>query len=380
MGYAWDLLAQPSITRVMRATQDVLTLPMPLLWWDRAAKPAASDDELTLKWQDYVFMADIISADASALTRDAGSFTYEQHKIAKIKHGVSISESMVQTINRIEKGNFGDIDILTFNNWMATRTRNLILGCQQRAEAMLNGMFQDNYSYDRLGIKFSGTFGMPADCKFNPLYVWSDTVNAKPMTDLTNVLQYMHHHHAEMLGRITMNYAAMAQIVATQQFINFYRATGYSYAQDAGNNAVTDIRSVAPLSFTGMVGNFLSLAVGFPVNIEVDEGQVREWQSNGSIATPVKLHPDTVIYFSNPADDHNSGGWDFGNGVIMESIIGQMGGTGVIGGFPGEQFGPIAYTTQADMQLNPPGLMTWAVMRGGPRKHRDTCTAKLTIG
>ena len=108
MGFAWDILAPGNITRVMQQTQDALTLPMPLMWYDRAAKVNASDDELTLRDKHYVYAADIIAADSPALVRDAGEFKFDRHEIAKLKHGFAISESMVKTIRRIEAGSLSD--------------------------------------------------------------------------------------------------------------------------------------------------------------------------------------------------------------------------------------------------------------------------------
>jgi hypothetical protein len=53
--------------------------------------------------------------------------------------------------------------------------------------------------------------------------------------------------------------------------------------------------------------------------------------------------------------------------------------TGAIGRIPLGR-GPIGYATPSDQNLNPPGLVTWAVARGAPRKHQNQASGVLTVG
>jgi hypothetical protein len=52
----------------------------------------------------------------------------------------------------------------------------------------------------------------------------------------------------------------------------------------------------------------------------------------------------------------------------------------MFGGLGGAQYGPIAYATPADANLNPPGVVYWGVARGFPRKHLLQASAVLTVG
>lgn len=382
MGYGWDILAPANITRIIQETQDQLTLPMPLVWLERAAKVNASDDELTMQETSHVFAADIIAADSRALIRDSGSFNFFQHQIAKLKHGFGISESQVQLLRRIEANRAMDNEKISFTNYIARRAKELLLGIEQRQEAMLNGMLMDSFDYDRLGIKLSGTFGMKQDLKFNPVAAWTSTSTAKPVRDLMNAIVYARRHYGEVYNRITMSYEALTNLVATDEFKDVYKANVFTWsAPTAGFDATV---AANPGFYVGFLQNFISAGIasqgagGGPILIELDEGQYREASSASTIAGTQRFHPENVIYFTNSGDDGQSSGWDWGNGEVMEVVIGRMGGTGVIGEFTTEGYGPVGYATQADPNLNPPGLVMWAVARGGPRKHRDTCSAKLT--
>lgn len=383
MGYAWDILAPANITRIVQQTQDVLTLPQPLLWWERAAKVNASDDELTMREKSYVYAADIISTDAGALIRDSGEFTFDQSQIVKLKHGFGISESMVMLLRRIEANKAMDNEMLTFKGYIARRAAELQLGLKQRGEALLvGGILNDSVDYKRLGISISGTFGMPSDLKFTAGTAWTSASTATPIADIIAVLKYGSRKYGEGYDRVTMSYTALQKIIATTEFKDIYKGNAFTWSVADAN--ITS-RANNPNFYVGFVANFIGASMaassdggGRQVKIEIYEGQYRDYSSKGTINATKPYQPENVVFFSNSGDDGSSSGWDWGNGEVMETVIGQLGGTGVIGGFSGQAFGPVGYTTQADPNLNPPGLVMWAVTRGGPRKHRDTCTAKLT--
>lgn len=392
MGYAWDVLAPANVTRVMQTTQSVLTYPQPLLWHQRAQKVNASDDELTMRDKSYVFAADVITADAKALIRDSGQFTFEQHQIAKLKHGFALNESQIKLIRRIERNRAMDNEILSFKGLIARRSRELMLGIHQRQEAMINGMLSDSFSYDKLGIKLSGTFGMPSDLKVTPSTLWTDAANATPIADIINFLVYAMRTYGEVYNRITMRYEALQKIIATTEFKEVYAANAFRWGPVA-DNAVNAQGGANPGFHMSFLANFISAgtansSVGIDgqgngsrqVTIEIYEGQYREASNASTIASPVPFHPAAnKLVFTNSADDNSSSGWDWGNGEVIESVLAPMGGTSLIGGtFEGDGFGPIGYATQADANLNPPGIVLWAAAAGGPRKHRETCSAVLT--
>jgi hypothetical protein len=79
------------------------------------------------------------------------------------------------------------------------------------------------------------------------------------------------------------------------------------------------------------------------------------------------------------ANDGNSNAYDFANCVVTEGALNGFG-SSVLGGAIPAGRGPIGYATLADPNLNPPGIITWAVARGAPRKHMNQASAVLSVG
>jgi hypothetical protein len=76
--------------------------------------------------------------------------------------------------------------------------------------------------------------------------------------------------------------------------------------------------------------------------------------------------------------------WDWGNGVVTESIVSSLIGAPALGEAParldlGGSYGPLGYYTAQSPDMNPPGVNGWAVARGWPRKHVLESSAVLTV-
>lgn len=399
---SYSILSPPVVTRIMQETRDGLTLPMPLRWYARANMPNVSDDEMTLKESGQIFAADIISADAKAHIRESGAFSFAQFTSNKIKHGWGINETMLKLLRRLSAGKAMDNEYFSFNAYIQRQARKLEIGAQQRVETMINAMLVDGFTYNRLGIQLTGSWGMPADLKFNPVAAWRNadgTVNvaARPLADITNALLYSLRHYGEAYNRISMTFSALQAMVKTTEFKDTFQGEGFKYAQtsDAGTNA----RSASPMFHLDFIGNFISDSLrmqtgmnsngtenkGRQVQFEVCEEQYREYSESSNILangfTPFHPGQGTLI-FTNTEDDNTSNGWDVGNGECIEGLMASMGGSAVIDAAAfaqmGTAYGPLGYMTQADVHLNPAGMAMWNVRWNAPRKHRDTCSAKLT--
>lgn len=361
-----ELLTSKNITRVAQALVDQTLEPQALLFYNRASRPQMSDDELTARERRYVFAADIVAPDSKAPMRESGEITFEKSAITKIKHGFGLSETYVQLLTRIEDSRASAIEQFTFDGYIARNTRDLILGCQQREEAMLVGMLLDGFTYDRLGVHMSGSWGMPSDLKATPGGADWDNTAATPITDIITLKVYAQTTYGQVFNRLTMSLACLQNLIATTQFQDMYRATIYRWDVPSGVVITADA-----LQFASFVGQLVGMTV------EVYDGRYREYQNDGSIITPTRFLPEEKVLFTNSADD-NGAAWDFGQAEIMESKIGRLGGTNVIGGGIQEGFGPIAYATQANGNLDPAGLIVYAVDRGAPRKSNLTCSAYIT--
>ncbi len=397
-----SILSPPVVTRVMQETQDTLTLPMPLKWYARANMPNVTDNEMTMKERSYIFAADIIAADSKARIRGADEVSFAQFGSDKIKHGYALSEEMLKLLRRLQGGNALDNEYLGFQSYLKRKAMELEIGAEQRVETMINAMLVDGYTYDRMGIKITGTFGMPADLKFNVVEPWRNAdgtinVNAKPITDIINCLMYALRHYGEAYNRLTFTFAALQAMVGTTEFKETFKGEGFKYQQTS--DAATNARAASPTFYLSFIADFISDAIrtqsgmnsngvsnqGRQVQIEINEGQYREYSpTNNPLAngfTPFHPGEGTVI-FTNTEDDNSSTGWDVGNGECIEGLMASMGGSSVIdaGAFAqmGTAYGPLGYCTQADVHLNPAGIAMWNVRWAAPRKHRDTCSAKLT--
>jgi hypothetical protein len=112
------------------------------------------------------------------------------------------------------------------------------------------------------------------------------------------------------------------------------------------------------------------------MKIELEDKTFTEQSSTGT-KTATRVLPLGKVLLSVTSDENDTNAYDFGNAVVVESIV-----AGLIGdpdNVPsGDQFGPFAYYT-GNQDLNPPNLVAWGVARGFPRKHRPTCTAVLTV-
>ncbi len=366
MAAGLDVLASVNITRVAQQIVDVTTLPQPLLWLNRTAKIQAGDDEITARLKFNIYAADIITEDAQALTRDSGQVSFETNQIAKIKHGFNITESQAKTLMKIEKHQGSKVEEFTFAGYIARNTAALIKGIQQREEGMLIGMLLDGYTYDRLGMKVSGSYGMPSDLKITPSTADWDSTSGTPISDMIGVKAYALRTYGEVYDRVTMSYQALQYIIETTEFKSIFKALNFFFSVDSAAIPTTD-----PLHYSSVVGRMIGM------DIEIYEGRFREYAADGTENSTTRFQPEEKVIFTNKADDNSSSGWDFAQGEIIESLFANFGNTNVIGGRVLEGYGPVAYTV-INGNLNPPSLTVWAVDRGAPRKLRPTCSAYIT--
>jgi hypothetical protein len=102
--------------------------------------------------------------------------------------------------------------------------------------------------------------------------------------------------------------------------------------------------------------------------------------NDGTLTTTTRYLPANKILLDRT--DNGPTEWDWGNAIIIESLVNEMVGGAVIGEnlqmLGDGAYGPLAYYTAADGQLNPPGVNAWCVSRGFPRKHTPEASAVIT--
>jgi hypothetical protein len=366
MAAGLQLLEAARLTRIMYALQDVRDLPQALLFSKRVVDVDAVEGEIMGKFIGHVQIADIVGDDAKAAVYSTGKLQYETTNVPNLKHGVAMSQAMLNQLNAVQTlGTPNDQGI--FSNYRKTQIDRLLLGIRQRKEALAVAMYLDGFTYDRLGIKMTNvSWGMPSDLKVTVSTAW-DNSSATPMSDILLQKRYAAVRYGEYYDQIDMSTAAFNFMTLTTDFQN--RARYYL----PGGIAASALPNLSEEEIMPVVKKVLGVSV---INLY----DARYWQQaeDGTVASAPYL-PITKVVLSSTADNGDPTAHDFANGVVTESLIGGLAPTNMIGAFSGPTRGPVAYAT-APADLNPPNLTLWGVARGFPRKYRMAASSVLTVG
>lgn len=362
----WQFLDSARINTIVQTLADRLEFLQPLIFLNRTPIVDADDDEIIGKFVGRVYAADIIADDQEAVVYESGSFEFVTSSIPNIKVGQRFGQGLLNRLGRLKRNLGQTNDLRFFTDWEQGTAEKLVLGIRQRINALICGMQMDATSYNRLGIKIdNATWGMPAGLKVTSSIGWDSASTATPLTDLQVLAQETAPDtYGEQYNRATMSSRAFRYLVATTEFQN--RVSGeLRFNFGSGQLNVRDASAMRQL-----LANIVGL------EIEIYDGSYWEKSTSGADVRS-RVLPVNKVILSNTADDNDRSAMDFGNGIVTESVV-----AGLIGndaGISGEQFGPISYYT-GNQDLNPPDLRAWAVARGFPRKHREECTAVLTVG
>lgn len=374
----YDYLNAFRITGVVQGLQDPRLMEQPLTWNERVPDQDAVDDEIIAYEQAVPYIADLIAEDAAAPVYSTGRFAFEATKIPKIKTGIAVNEAMLQLMDKLQRNNATRGESQIFDGMFDRHARRVVYGVNVRKEVLKLAMLMDGYNYDRLGIRLTGlTWGMPSTLKVTPSVAWTST-SATPLTDIQTVRRTARVAYGVNLNRITLSTAALQAMAATTEFQNQAKILGWGLL--SGTPA-----PVIPLQMDGMIVQMIQrlLSGGDPnggqVVVEVDDR--RYWAKDAAgadISAP--FLPINVVLLTATANDDNRMAYDFANGNVLEGIAVRAANSSVVGGAIPVQPGPIAYATLADPTLNPPGVVTWGVARGFPRKYQKAASATLTVG
>jgi hypothetical protein len=338
---------------------------LPLRFLDRCETVQADVEEITATFTGQVFIADLVTDDAKAVVYEAGKLELVTNTVPNLKVGVRFNQAMIDRLGRIRRnlgsrGVQSDVDF--FQNWETATAAKVIRGVNERKNMLICAMMLDNLTYNRLGVKVTGTWGMPANLKVTPSTLWTDPA-ATPITDTLTLKSVAAETYGEVYDKITMAQADFLNAVKTTEFKALMQG---QVMQPLATTAFNSYDPRLQQYFMDMVG----------MRLELEDKTYTEQASNGSKVTS-RVLPLGKVLLSVAADENDVTAYDFGSAVVVESIV-----AGIIGdpdNVPaGEQFGPFAYYT-GNMDLNPPNLTAWGVTRGFPRKHRKTCTAVLTV-
>jgi hypothetical protein len=364
------------ITGLMRGLQDPRLLPVPLTWNQRVLDVPATDEEVSAKYVGTLLIADLIADDAKAVTYSQGRFQFQAVQVPNLKMGIGMNQAMINSLERIRSmGGVANDDVGFFTNRYNQNVADVKYGVELRKEVFKLGMLLDGFTYDRLGIKMNNvSWGMYPDLKVTPSTGWQTAGSATPLTDVNTVRSIAQQRYGVNLNRLTLSTPALRAMVATTEYQNQVKSINFAVLLGAPQPA-------APLQTDQLLRRQAEVVIGGtgePFTIEIDDR--RYWfQDNNGALTSNRIHPINKALLTSTANDGNGAAYDFANCVVTESIVGNLAPNNVIGAIPVGR-GPIGYATLADPALNPPGLVTWGVARGAPRKHQNASSAVLTVG
>lgn len=355
------------INRIMQALQDVRELPADLVWSSRINDVPAMDDEIMARFTGRTQIADIVADDNAAVVYQAGKFSFESTAIPNLKHGTSMTQAMLNQLNALVGQVQPDLGI--FSAWERRTIDNLLFGVRQRKEALFIAMLIDGFTYDRLGIKMTNvSWGMPSDLKVTASVTWDTAATATPVADLLAAKLVGRTRYGVSYDRVSMTTTDFRYMIATTEYQN--KAKAFLPPQLTFTNlALASLEQQQQLAEATL-----------RMTIELNDGRYWSQDENGTL-TSTPYHPVGKVILTDSANDNSDAVMDFANGVVTESIVaGLLGSGGMFGSLGGPQYGPVAYATPANPQLNPPGIVYWGVARGFPRKHLLQASAVLTVG
>lgn len=363
------------ISGIMQGVTDPRLFPIELRWNSRVPDVPGTDEEITARFVGTIQIADLIMDDAKAVTYNQGRFQFQTTQVPNIKIGIGMNQALINALQRIkENGGVRNDDVGYFNDRYNKNIADCKFGVELRKEVFKLGMLLDSYTYDRLGVKLTGiSFGMYSDLKVTPGVAWS-SASGVGLSDIQNVRAIGQQRYGINLNRATMSTPALRALVAQTEFQaqikNVYMTNLF------GGPAPTAPLQGDPL--LKRLGELVIAGTGEAFTIEIDDR--RYWfQDNAGALTSNRIHPINKVLLTSTANDGNGNAYDFVNVVCTESIVASMAPNGIIGNIPLGR-GPIGYATLADPHLNAPGIITWAVARGAPRKHLNQASAVLTVG
>jgi hypothetical protein len=363
------------VTGIMRGITDPRLQPVELRWNNRVPDVPATDEEVTAKYVGTLQIADLIADDAKAVVYNQGRFQFQTTQVPNLKVGIGMNQAMLNALERIRAmGGVQSDDVGFFTNRYNQNLADVKFGVELRKEVFKLGMLLDGFTYDRLGIKMTGaTWGMYPDLKVTVSTGWA-SVSAIGLSDIQNTRSVAQQRYGINLNRASMTTPALRGLVAQTEFQTQVKTVYLA-------NLLGGPAPVAPLQGDAFLRRLAELVIsgtGEPFIIEIDDR--RYWfQDNAGALTSNRIHPINKVLLTSTANDGNSSAHDFANCVVTESIVSNLVPSSVIGNIPVGR-GPIGYATLADPALNPPGLVSWAVARGAPRKHMNQASAGLTVG
>ena len=213
-------LKSTRLNAIVRDQSENYQRRLPLRFLDRTAIVDADDEEITGSYTGKVLAADVIADDQPALVYDTGAFEFVTNVIPNLKIGQRITQSKLNMLERMERGNIDRDEVGVFEGWQATVAANLRRGVEERMNALICAMMLDNVTYDRFGVKLAVNWGTPSGYKVTPSVLWTTAATATPITDILALKEFAEIDSGQNFDRVTMAKATFRLMTATTEFKN----------------------------------------------------------------------------------------------------------------------------------------------------------------
>lgn len=366
-------LALKRIKAIYDEIQDVRQLPQNLLWVGRIPSVPADDGEIMGRFTGRILIADLIADDQVGVVRAPQPVRLQEVSIPNLKHGMKITQNMLNLLRRIEGQTATRGEANVFDNYIARSIMNLRDGVYQRMEAIHCAMLMDSFSYSKMGLIMSGvTWGMPSDLKITIGTAWSTSATATPVADILGAVRVAREKYGIVLNRVTMTTTDFLEMIQTVEF----RATASALR---GWDLTAAGGTVLPVNNINLQTRVASEVLGGMV-VEIYDAQYWDESLYGVQTASNYITAGKIVLTSTQADNDPTF-WDWANGEVTEMVVADMFGGSVIGMEEGgmEDFrGPVGYATVGDVNLNPPGPVLWGAGRGFTRRHMEAVSSVLT--
>jgi hypothetical protein len=361
-----QFLSATRLNRLVLDQQGKFQRTFPLRFIDRLPSVNADVLEIIGTYTERVFAADIIAEDQAAAVYGGGQVTFVTNVLPKIKIGRAIPESVLTRLNRLTIGGGTAADVQAVEGWETYISQNLLRGVREAENLLACAMMIDTFTYNRLGVQFTASWGMPAALKVTPATLWTNAAAATPITDILTLRSTAANTYGVTFDRVTLATQDFLLMVSTTEFKNLIQGL-----INAPLGATTGAFSPYQQRNTEFAQRLLDM------DIELDDKVFTRQNPDGSVAATTKVLPLGKVLLSSKSDDGNGAAWDWGNAVVGESLAaGLVGGIGDLAA--GERYGPLSFYT-ARQDLNPPDCTAWAVAKGFPRRTNVYNTAVLTV-
>lgn len=378
----YKLLEAMRLTAIIQGVQDKRFLAPDLTWLKRTPVISRDAADILAGFSGDVFVAELLTDDAEAITKTEGVGKMKTHTIPNMKHGFKMDQGKTNELYELSaSGAAAGTKYANFVRYLTEKAAELLEGVRQRMDILCLQMRLDALNYNRLGVILQNvTWGMPALLKANSAIFWSDTVNATPITDMETYLRNAQDYYGITFRRITMSTKALQFAVNSQEFKDrlglIFNPLGVQNVSMLPYGNMPYMVDLLQRVLSNVTGNNANQPA--PLIFELDDRRFKQQNGDGSVSY-IRPFPADHILFDDPIFDNNVGAMRFANAVVTETIISSVADGGMIGKFRAPMEGPVSYAI-ANPTYNPAGLAIWAVARGFPEKVQAIVTGRLRVG